>query len=178
MTDTPKLSPEARRAAQIAYNHALTMRHTSIADAVDAAITAYLTAESETNLARTARQSEATNADTPPPSDGLVKTAQFRDPGKSQVPMMVALAKANARIKALEAERDKWKHLDEVHARRAHGYLVRAEAAEARAERYREALKFYADEISYTPTQVNEPTTAVHGDNGKRARTALSEDDE
>jgi hypothetical protein len=38
----------------------------------------------------------------------------------------------------------------------------------------REALKFYADPISYMPTQVNEPRTAVHGDNGRRARKALS----
>lgn len=35
------------------------------------------------------------------------------------------------------------------------------------------ALRFYADEISYMPTQIREPTTAVHGDAGRRARQAL-----
>ena len=35
------------------------------------------------------------------------------------------------------------------------------------------ALEFYADEISYMATQHKEPRTAVHGDEGKRAREAL-----
>lgn len=37
-----------------------------------------------------------------------------------------------------------------------------------------EALAWYADPISYALTQMNEPRSAVHGDNGHRARTALS----
>lgn len=34
-------------------------------------------------------------------------------------------------------------------------------------------LDFYSDKISYMPTQVNEPRTAVHGDGGRRARETL-----
>jgi len=51
--------------------------------------------------------------------------------------------------------------------------LARAAAAEEEIARLREALRFYAEEISYVPTQMREPRTAVHGDNGRRARDAL-----
>lgn len=40
--------------------------------------------------------------------------------------------------------------------------------------RMREALAWYADPISYAITQSAEPRSAVHGDNGKRARAALA----
>lgn len=36
------------------------------------------------------------------------------------------------------------------------------------------ALDFYADPISYALTQVREPSTAVHGDGGRRARASLN----
>jgi len=36
-------------------------------------------------------------------------------------------------------------------------------------------LAFYADPISYALTQVSEPRSAVHGDDGKRARAALNQ---
>lgn len=36
------------------------------------------------------------------------------------------------------------------------------------------ALRFYADPISYAVTQAREPRTAVHGDDGRRARQALT----
>lgn len=36
-----------------------------------------------------------------------------------------------------------------------------------------ETLKFYGEAISYAPTQVREPRTAVHGDAGRRARDTL-----
>jgi len=39
----------------------------------------------------------------------------------------------------------------------------------------RRALEFYADPISYALTQVSEPRSAVHGDDGKRARAALNQ---
>lgn len=51
--------------------------------------------------------------------------------------------------------------------------LARAAIAEEEIARLREALRFYAEEISYVPTQMREPRTAVHGDNGRRARDAL-----
>ena len=38
-----------------------------------------------------------------------------------------------------------------------------------------EALKWYADPISYMITQMREPRSAAHGDNGRRARAALTE---
>jgi len=39
----------------------------------------------------------------------------------------------------------------------------------------RRALEFYADPISYALTQVSEPRSTVHGDDGKRARAALNQ---
>jgi hypothetical protein len=39
----------------------------------------------------------------------------------------------------------------------------------------RRALEFYADPISYALTQFSEPRSAVHGDDGKRARAALNQ---
>lgn len=36
-----------------------------------------------------------------------------------------------------------------------------------------DALRWYADPISYAVTQMNEPRSAVHGDGGRRARAAL-----
>ena len=36
-----------------------------------------------------------------------------------------------------------------------------------------DALAWYADPISFSVTQMNEPRSAVHADNGKRARKAL-----
>jgi hypothetical protein len=41
----------------------------------------------------------------------------------------------------------------------------------------RRALEFYADPISYALTQVSEPRSTVHGDDGKRARAALTGED-
>lgn len=55
--------------------------------------------------------------------------------------------------------------------------LAASAAADQSVEvgRLREALRFYADPISYLATQMKEPRTAVHGDCGKRARTALKD---
>lgn len=47
-------------------------------------------------------------------------------------------------------------------------------ASTVMGEDVRKALEFYADELSYIPTQMKEPRTAVHGDNGRMARAALS----
>lgn len=48
------------------------------------------------------------------------------------------------------------------------------EAQAAEIERLRSALEWYADEVmAYSITQANEPSSAVHGDRGKRARAAL-----
>jgi hypothetical protein len=45
-------------------------------------------------------------------------------------------------------------------------------------EKLREALRFYADPISYAVTQASEPRSAVHGDAGRRARQALASPDQ
>ena len=37
----------------------------------------------------------------------------------------------------------------------------------------RKALEWYADPISYAITQIKEPRSAVHEDQGRRARAAL-----
>ncbi len=53
-----------------------------------------------------------------------------------------------------------------------------AQALQALLKAYQEqrrALEFYADPISYALTQVSEPRSAVHGDDGKRARAALNQ---
>jgi hypothetical protein len=77
-----------------------------------------------------------------------------------------AEARATAAEAALDAAEAKYERLLTNAADNCASSNERATAA-------LEALKFYADPISYTPTQVREPCTAVHGDNGRRARAAI-----
>lgn len=52
--------------------------------------------------------------------------------------------------------------------------LDRDEKQAAEIAALRKALEWYADPISYAVTQAKEPRSAVHGDDGQRARQALS----
>ncbi|MBA2706410.1 MAG: hypothetical protein H0U59_01215 [Gemmatimonadaceae bacterium] len=107
------------------------------------------------------------------------------------------IAKTAGRIVDLEAERDAAlarahdaesfialnRKSDESWAiviRERDAAVARAEKAEAMAERYRVALKWYADPVTHTLDDANgyypDAGFPIHDDNGDRARAALAEE--
>lgn len=115
---------------------------------------------------------EATKGEaTPTPADDLVAEArELADSARQphcESPTIAAFAdKVADRITALEAiGKDKTEQF--VRASRMYS------EAEALAARRGEALKFYAEEISWMVTQEKPPYNAIDGDGGTRARSAL-----